>query len=76
MAEELERLKLEVEKKSMGIVAKELKVSKATVSLVVREKYPNPYKIYEKVKERYGQKIIGADVGADAASLFKEIEDE
>ena len=73
MAKELERLKLEVEKKSMGIVAKELKVSKATISLVVREKYPNPYKIYAKVKERYGQKIIGANAKADAVSLFKEL---
>jgi len=73
MAEELELLKLEVERKSMGIVAKELKVSKATVSLVVREKYPNPYKIYTKVKERYGQKIIGANAKADAISLFKEL---
>ena len=39
-----ELLKQEIKNKSIGKVAIELKLSKATVSLVARKKYPNPQK--------------------------------
>ena len=47
--EAYELLKQEIRNKSIGKVALELKLSKATVSLVARKKYPNPQKIYQKI---------------------------
>lgn len=67
----------ELENKSRGEIAKELKLSKTTISLVARKKYPNPEKIYQIIKERYGAtKIIGVQVVTDdLAQLMKEIEE-
>lgn len=72
----LKILRKEIEKKSIGQVAKELGVSKATVSLAAREKYPNPQKIYDKVKEVYGDEveIIGVDATASIKDILEEIE--
>lgn len=82
MAETIEILQREIKQKSMGKVAKELGMSKSTVSLVSREAYPNPNKVLAKVKEVYGgyaQEIIGVSVGSvseleEVAQLLKECE--
>lgn len=69
-------LKEEISKKSIGKVARELNLSKATVSLVARKKYPNPQKIYSKIKEHYKQEIIGVESSTtDLIQLLKEIEE-
>lgn len=74
----LKILKEECKKKSIGKVAKELGISKATISLVTRNKYPNPYKIYEKIKEFYKpdeDEIIGVEVSTSSLKeLLEEIE--
>jgi DNA-directed RNA polymerase specialized sigma54-like protein len=68
-------LKEEISKKSIGKVAKELGLSKATISLVARNKYPNPQKIYSKIKEHYKQEIIGVQsTTTDLTQLLKEID--
>lgn len=76
MGQALELLNNEITQKSMGIVARELKISKATVSLVANGKYPNPQRVYTKVLEVYGdenQEIIGAETNKSAAELLKEL---
>lgn len=71
-----EILKEEISKKSIGKVARELNLSKATVSLVARKQYPNPQKIYAKIKEHYKQEIIGVESSTtDLIQLLKEIEE-
>ncbi|MGD9623879.1 MAG: hypothetical protein AB7U51_04400 [Arcobacter sp.] len=71
-----EILKEEISKKSIGKVARELNLSKATVSLVARKQYPNPQKIYSKIKEYYKQEIIGVESSTtDLIQLLKEIEE-
>lgn len=70
-------LKEEISKKSIGKVARELSLSKATVSLVARKKYPNPQKIYSKIKEIYkiDTEIIGVQTTTnDILELLKEID--
>lgn len=82
MPEAIELLREQIKQKSMGKVAKELGVSKATVSLIAREQYANPTKVLRKVKELYGaftQEIIGVSVESvselkDVAQLLKECE--
>lgn len=72
-----EILKKEIAKKSIGIVSRELSLSKATISLVARKQYPNPQKIYSKIKEHYGQKqeIIGVQsTTTDLMQLIQEID--
>ncbi|PHO09759.1 hypothetical protein CPG37_07005 [Malaciobacter canalis] len=72
----LKILRQQIKEKSIGKVAKEMSVSKATVSLVNREKYPNPYKIYTKVKEIYGDvqtEIIGVENTKTIDELGKEL---
>lgn len=71
----LEILKTEIKNKSIGKVAKELGLSKATISLVARKKYPNPQKIYSKIKEHYKQEIIGVQsTTTDLMQLIQEID--
>ncbi|MDN5054406.1 hypothetical protein ACN2C0_10775 [Aliarcobacter butzleri] len=72
-----ELLKQEIKDKSIGKVALELGLSKATVSLVARRKYPNPQKIYKKIKEKYCvTEIIGVQTTTnDLIKLLKEIEE-
>lgn len=74
---ELLTLKQKVKEKSIGKVAKELGLSKATISLAVRKKYPNPQKIYQKIKEIYktNSEIIGVQATTnDIKTLLEEIE--
>ena len=75
--EAYELLKQEIKNKSIGKVAKELGTSKATISLVARKKYPNPQKIYQKIKEKYSVvEIIGVQSTTDdLIQLLKEIEE-
>lgn len=72
-----ELLKQEIKDKSIGKVALELGLSKATVSLVARKQYPNPQKIYKKIKEKYCvTQIIGVQTTTnDLVQLLKEIEE-
>lgn len=71
----LEILKSKIKEKSIGKVAKELGLSKTTISLVARKKYPNPQKIYSKIKEHYKQEIIGVqNTTTDLMQLLKEID--
>lgn len=73
----LEILKQRIKDTSIGKVTKEIGLSKATISLVAREKYPNPQKIYAKIKETYKQEIIGVQsTTTDLIELLKEIENE
>ena len=70
-----EILKEEISKKSIGKVARELGLSKATISLVARKQYPNPQKIYTKIKQHYNQEIIGVQSTTnDLKKLLEEIE--
>lgn len=70
-----EILKEEISKKSIGKVARELGLSKATISLVARKQYPNPQKIYAKIKQHYKQEIIGVQsTTSDLKKLLEEIE--
>ncbi|WP_320034825.1 hypothetical protein [Halarcobacter sp.] len=76
MDKALEILRQQINEKSIGKVAKELGVSKATISLVKRGKYPNPYKIYAKVRETYGElqtEIIGVENTKSIDELGKEL---
>jgi len=52
--EPLDLLKNELTTKSLKTVADELDISKGTVSLLKNEKYPNPEKMYLKIKNKYG----------------------
>ncbi len=71
----LEILKEKIKEKSIGKVAKELGLSKATISLVARKQYPNPQKIYAKIKEHYKQEIIGVQSTTNnILELLKEID--
>ena len=72
-----ELLKQEIQQKSIGKVARELGVSKTTVSLIARKKYPNPQNIYQKIKEKYcATQIIGIQrTTDDLVQLMKEIEE-
>jgi DNA-directed RNA polymerase specialized sigma54-like protein len=71
----LEILKEKIRETSRGKVAKELGLSKATISLVARKKYPNPQKIYAKIKEHYRQEIIGVQSTTNnILELLKEID--
>lgn len=71
----LEKLKEKIKEKSIGKVAKELGLSKATISLVARKQYPNPQKIYSKIKEHYKQEIIGVQsTTTDLMQLIQEID--
>ncbi len=72
-----ELLKQEIKDKSIGKVALELGLSKATVSLVARRKYPKPQKINKKIKEKYCvTEIIGVQTTTnDLIKLLKEIEE-
>ena len=72
----LELLIKELETKSQGEVAKELNISKATVNLVLKKKYPNPENIYKKIQDKYGNgpiEIVGVDTNKSAIDLYKEI---
>lgn len=73
---ELELLKNEIKNKSNGKVALELGISKATVSLVRRKKYPNPEHIYQKIKDKYAnrQEILGVQTSKSAMDILQEIE--
>lgn len=68
-------LKQKIKEKSIGKVAKELGKSKATISLVARKQYPNPYKIYGLIKEKYTDiEIVGAQPTQSVFEILKEIE--
>jgi len=73
---ELELLQKELKAKSTQEVGDELGVSKATVSLVSREKYPNPKKVYEKIRDKYGdkQELIGVETTMSAVDILMEME--
>ena len=81
MAEALELLREKIKEKSIGKVAKDMNVSKSTVSLLRRQKYPNPQKMYQKVLDTYGvyqtKELIGVGTGPtnmkDLSELLKEI---
>lgn len=47
-------LKKIYKQKSQAKIAKELNLSKATVNLILNDKYPNVAKIYDKILEVYG----------------------
>jgi lambda repressor-like predicted transcriptional regulator len=71
----IEILKEKIKEKSIGKVAIELGLSKATISLAARKKYPNPQKIYAKIKEHYKQEIIGVQSTTNnILELLKEID--
>jgi signal recognition particle subunit SEC65 len=71
----LEIVKEKIKEKSIGKVAKELGLSKATISLVARKQYPNPQKISSKIKEHYKQEIIGVQSTTNnILELLKEID--
>ena len=71
----LEILKEKIKEKSIGKVAIELGLSKATISLAARKQYPNPQKIYAKIKEHYRQEIIGVQSTTNnILELLKEID--
>jgi predicted transcriptional regulator len=81
MARELELLKQQVNASSQGKVATELGISKTSVNLLLKDKYPNPSKMYQKIDERFGnrQEVIGISVGSvqeleDIAKILQEIE--
>lgn len=70
-------LREQIKEKSISKVAKEMGVSRATVSLLSRKRYPNPEKMYRKVLEVYegNQEIIGAEcLATNLSDLAKEIE--
>lgn len=72
----LKILKQQVAEKSQGVVALELNISKTTINLVLKEKYPNPKNIYKKILDKYGNgpiEIVGVDTNESAIDLFKEI---
>ena len=73
----LDLLEKILKKKSQGQVALDLKVSKTTVSLVRRKKYPNPSKIYQKIQDEYGEKteLFGVEASKSAVEIFRELED-
>ena len=71
----LEILKQKIKETSIGKVAKELGLYKATISLAARKQYSNPQKIYAKIKEHYKQEIIGVQsTTTDLMELIKEID--
>jgi DNA-binding XRE family transcriptional regulator len=78
----LDLLKEVLKTSSQGKIAKEIGVSKSTISLVRRELYPNPQKIYHKITKKYGNKkeIVGAEIKQNGnqidliKSLLEEIE--
>jgi predicted transcriptional regulator len=78
--EELKLLREVLKTSSLGKVAKELGVSRATVSLVKRQLYPNPQRIYHKIRKRYGytREIIGATISGvgDQIDLIKNLLEE
>lgn len=69
-------LKKQLKTKSQGEVANELKISKTTISLMLKEKYPNPEHMYQKIKEKYGdkQEILGVQTTMSAMDILQEIE--
>ncbi len=73
---ELALLKKEIDVKSLGKVAKELGLSKTTISLVRRKKYPNPQNTYQKIRDKYGdkQELIGAQTTMSAVDILMEME--
>lgn len=80
--EPLELLREVLKTSSNGKVAKEIGVSRATISLVRRKLYPNPQKIYHKITQKYGnkQEIVGAELKQNGnqidliKSLLEELE--
>jgi len=75
----LELLKKQLEIKSQGRVSQELKVSKTTINLIIKEKYPNPKNIYKKIIDKYGDEaveIVGVDTEKSAIDLYKEVTSE
>lgn len=76
----VELLKKACNETSQGIVATQLGISKTSVNLLLKEKYPNPQLMYKKILAVYGNgcEIVGADVGSnkieDIAEILKEIE--
>ncbi len=71
-------LNIELKVKSPSKIAKELKISKATISLVISGKYPNPNNIYLKIIDLYGDgpvEIVGVDTTQTAVEIFKELEE-
>lgn len=82
--EELKLLRKVLKTSSQGKTAKELGVSKSTISLIMRGKYPNPQRIYNKIAQKYGTKkeIVGASIKHDGKqidlikNLLEEIEND
>lgn len=64
---------------SQGKVSIELGISKTSVNLLLKGKYPNPEKMYQKILNEYGDgiEIVGVDSGSygleDAAELLKDL---
>ncbi len=80
MDKAIDLLTKELKDKSQGQISIELGVSKTTINLLIKNKYPKPENMYKKILEVYGNtfEIIGVDDGVynleDAARIFKEIE--
>ena len=74
--EAIELLDKELKLKSRGDIAKELNISKATISLVISGKYPNPNNIYLKILDLYGDgpvEIVGVEATQTAIEIYREI---
>jgi hypothetical protein len=76
MDKAIKLLNKQLKTKSQGEVAIELKISKATINLVLKQKYPNPQNIYQKIIDKFGAEpveIVGVDTNKSALDLYKEI---
>jgi hypothetical protein len=75
MGGELKLLNQQLDLKPQSKVAKELKVSPATLSLVLKGRYPNPTNIYKKINDKYGSyvEIVGVGTCKSAKEIFDEL---
>lgn len=61
---------------SQGKIAKEIGISKTSVNLLLKGKYPNPQRMYLKIQKAYGERIeiVGAECTTkDIKQLLREI---
>ncbi|WP_419782368.1 helix-turn-helix domain-containing protein [Malaciobacter marinus] len=72
----IKQIKKELKIKSQGELAKELEISKATLNLLIKNKYPNPSKVLAKIKTKLKPQIIGVETKTTSLDeLIKEIEE-